>query len=216
MYGDFMVMVDAMIGRVLGALDKTSLRKDTLVIFTSDNGPVWYEEDVQRFAHDSSGGLRGMKADAWEAGHRMPFIVRWPGQVAAGSVSHQTICFTDLLATLATITEYPRKAATEGPDSYDFSGVLRGNQPTNKPVRPHLAMRSGSKFMTVRVGDWKLIDAQGSGGFSKPRRRDPKPGEPSGQLYNLKTDPSESTNVYDKHPNIVQRLQATLKGIVDP
>ena len=216
MYGDFMVMVDAMIGRVLGALDKTSLRKDTLVVFTSDNGPVWYEEDVQRFAHDSSGGLRGMKADAWEAGHRMPFIVRWPGQVAAGSVSHQTICFTDLLATLATITEYPRKAATEGPDSYDFSGVLRGNQPTNKPVRPHLAMRSGSKFMTVRVGDWKLIDAQGSGGFSKPRRRDPKPGEPSGQLYNLKTDPSESTNVYDKHPNIVQRLQATLKGIVDP
>ena len=206
-------MVDAMIGRVLGALDKAKLSEETLVLFTSDNGPVWYEEDVKRFGHDSSGGLRGMKADAWEAGHRMPFIVRWPGQVAAGSLSHQTICFTDVLATLAAITEYPRKA-TEGPDSHDFSGVLRGTHPSDKPVRPHLAMRSGNKFMTVRVGDWKLIDALGSGGFSNPKRIEPKPNEPIGQLYDLKNDPGETNNLYNQHPEKVRSLQATLKEIL--
>lgn len=213
MYGDFMVMVDAMIGRVLGSLEKAGMTEDTLVVFTSDNGPVWYEEDVERFGHDSSGGLRGMKADAWEAGHRMPFIVRWPGQVAAGSVSHQTICFTDLLATFASITGYDRKP-TEGPDSVDFSGVLRGTQPADKPVRAHLAMRSGSKHMVVRAGDWKLITALGSGGFSKPKRVEPEADGPKGQLYNLKTDPSESTNLYSKHPEKVKQLQKTLNAIV--
>ena len=105
MYGDFTMMVDHMIGRVLAALDKAKMTDDTLVIFSSDNGPVWYENDVERFGHDSSGGLRGMKADAWECGHRMPFIVRWPGSVAAGTVSDRLICFTDLLATFGELVE---------------------------------------------------------------------------------------------------------------
>jgi arylsulfatase A-like enzyme len=214
MYGDFLVMVDAMIGRVLGALDKADMTKDTLLVFTSDNGPVWYEEDVKRLDHDSSGGLRGMKADAWEAGHRMPFIVRWPGTVKAGSQSAQTICFTDLLATLAKITAYPRKPQKEGPDSYDFSGVLRGDHPPDKPVRPHLAMKSGSGYMTVREGPWKLIDGLGSGGFSKPKRIKPTADGPRGQLYNLKEDPAELNNLYSKHPEKVKQLQTTLQAIV--
>ena len=85
------------------ALEGKGLAQDTLLIFTSDNGPVWFEHDVERFGHDASGGLRGMKADAWENGHRMPFIARWPGHVEAGSVSDQTLCFTDLLATMAAL-----------------------------------------------------------------------------------------------------------------
>ena len=104
MYGDFTTMVDSMIGRVLKSLDETGLRKNTLVIFSSDNGPVWYEKDVAKFEHDSSGGLRGMKGDAWECGHRMPFVVRWPGSIKPASVSAGLICFTDLLATFAEIT----------------------------------------------------------------------------------------------------------------
>ena len=87
MYGDFVMMVDAQIGRVLAALRRANMQQNTLVIFTSDNGPVWYEADVARFQHDSAGGLRGMKADAWEAGHRMPFLVRWPGRVQPASHS---------------------------------------------------------------------------------------------------------------------------------
>ena len=123
MYGDFAEMVDSMIGRVLATLDRTGMSEDTLLVFTSDNGPVWYEADVERFQHDSSGGLRGMKADAWEAGHRLPFIVRWPNMVAAGSTSQQTICFTDIMATLASISGYPL-SADDAPDSFDFSAGL--------------------------------------------------------------------------------------------
>ncbi len=81
MYGDFAVMVDTMIGRVLDALRDAEMAEDTLVLFTSDNGPVWFPADVARFGHDSAGGLRGMKGDAWECGHRVPFVVRWPGVV---------------------------------------------------------------------------------------------------------------------------------------
>ena len=212
LYGDFTMMVDAMIGRVLGALENSGMADDTLVIFSSDNGPVWYDKDVKRFGHDSVAGLRGMKADAWEGGHRMPFIARWPGKVAPASVSDQTICFTDLLATFASITGYPRKP-TEGPDSYDFSKVLLGQQPGDQPVRPHLAMKSGGGHMSVRVGDWKLIDALGSGGFSKPSKVRPGKGDPAGQLYHLKDDPAEINNVYLERPDMVKKLRATLQAI---
>jgi arylsulfatase A len=214
MYGDFAVMVDAMIGRVLTSLDKAGLSDNTLVIFSSDNGPVWYDEDAERFGHDSSGGLRGMKADAWEAGHRMPFVIRWPDNVKADTVSHQTICFTDCLATLADLYDVPLQA-DDGPDSFSFLPVLRGQQPEDQPVRPSLVMQSGGGAMTVRVGDWKLIDRLGSGGFSEPRRVKPEPGEPAGQLYNLKDDLAETTNQFASQPDIVERLQAELNRVVD-
>jgi arylsulfatase A-like enzyme len=212
MYGDFTVMVDAMIGRVLKALDKAKMTDNTLVIVTSDNGPVWYDTDVERFDHDSSGGLRGMKADAWEAGHRMPFVVRWPGVVKADSVSHQTICFTDLLATFAAIVG-TELSADDGPDSFNLLPVLRGELSEDKPVRPSLAMASGNGTMTIRIGDWKLITGLGSGGFSTPRRVKPTPDGPNGQLYNLSADPSESRNLYARHPEVVKRLQAELKRV---
>ena len=99
MYGDFVVQLDDEVGRVVRALEETGLEKETLIIFSSDNGPVWYDADVRRLGHDSCGGLRGMKADTWEAGHRMPFIVRWPGITEPGTTTAQTICFTDILAT---------------------------------------------------------------------------------------------------------------------
>ena len=212
LYGDFMMMVDAMIGDVLKALDANSMREDTLVIFSSDNGPVWYAQDIEKFGHDSSGGLRGMKADAWEAGHRMPFIARWPGKVAAGSSTGHTICFTDLFATLAVICgkDLPHAA---GPDSLDFSPVLLGKQTEGKRVRPPIVMAAGGGTMLIRDGDWKLINALGSGGFSKPRKRKPQPGEPGGQLYNLSRDMAEKDNLYLEHPDIVARLQKKLDAI---
>ncbi len=203
-----------MIGRVLSALDAAHMTDDTLIIFTSDNGPVWYERDVKRFGHDSAGGLRGMKGDAWEAGHRMPFIVRWPGKVAAGSVSRQLVCFTDVLATLAAIVDYPL-ADNEGPDSFDFSRPLLGKQPDPTHARHSLVMKSARDVMTVRDGDWKLIDGLGSGGFSQPARIAPTPGQPSGQLYDLATDPGETVNQYDKHSEIVRRLKQILHAVLE-
>ena len=125
MYGDFMAMVDHMIGRVLITLDQSGMKEDTLVIFSSDNGPVWYDKDTERYEHASTGGMRGMKGDAYEGGHRMPFLVRWPGEIEAGSVSNQTVCFTDVLATVAEITGRALKE-DEGPDSFSFLGSFKG------------------------------------------------------------------------------------------
>ena len=212
MYGDFTEMVDAMIGRVLESLDRHQMRDETLVVFTSDNGPVWYESDVDRFGHDSSGGWRGMKADAWEAGHRMPLIVRWPGQVGTGTTSKQTICFTDLMATFATITG-ATLAEDEGLDSFDFSAVLTGKQAEGKPVRPSLPIRSGSGMMTIREGRWKLIQGLGSGGFSQPRKVDPQPDGPRGQLYDLDQDPGETRNLYAERPQVVRHLEQLVSDV---
>ena len=214
-YGDFVMMADAQIGRVLAALERADMIQDTLLIFTSDNGPMWLPADVARFGHDAEGGLRGMKGDAWEAGHRMPFIVRWPGRVNAGTVSGQTICFTDILATFADIcgTKLPAGA---GPDSFSFLPVLEGRQPKGLPVRGPIVMQAGSSSaMMIRSGDWKLINQLGSGGFSKPSVIYPKPGEPAGQLYNLRDDLTETNNLYLNHPEIVARLQAEMQRIVN-
>ena len=205
-------MVDAMIGKILNALEDNSMRENTLVIFTSDNGPVWYDQDVRRFDHDSSGGLRGMKADAWENGHRMPFIVRWPNKIAAGSVTDQTICFTDLMATFAAMTN-AKLPPGAGPDSFDIMPVLLGQQPADQPIRGPIAMAAGSGMMMVRSGDWKLIDGLGSGGFSKPKNVRPTADGPAGQLYNLANDLRESKNVYADNPEIVSRLEAELGRI---
>jgi arylsulfatase A len=214
MYGDFVMMVDAQIGRVLAALEKADMTQDTLLVFTSDNGPMWLPADVARFGHTAAGGLRGMKGDAWEGGHRMPFIVRWPGRVKAGTISDQTICFTDLLATFADIcgAKLPSGA---GPDSFSFLPVLEGRQPKGQPIRGPIVMQAGSSSaMMIRSGDWKLINQLGSGGFSQPKTIKPGPGDPAGQLYNLHDDPAETTNLYLKHPEIVARLEVEMQRIV--
>lgn len=217
MYGDFVMMVDAQIGRVLAALENANLMQDTLLIFTSDNGPMWLPADVARLGHDAAGGLRGMKGDAWEAGHRMPFIVRWPGRVKAGTVSDQTICFTDLLATFAEIcgAALPDEA---GPDSFSFVPVLDGVRPADRPIRPPIVMHAGSapSMMMIRSGDWKLINGLGSGGFTKPSLIKPKPGEPAVQLYNLRTDPAETTNLAAQHPDKVKELLSALQTASGP
>ena len=214
MYGDFVMMVDAQIGRVLAALEKADMTQDTLLIFTSDNGPMWLPADVVRLGHDAAGGLRGMKGDAWEAGHRMPFIVRWPGRVSAGSVSDRTICFTDLLATFADVCGVKLPAGA-GPDSFSFLSALEGRSPKDQPVRGPIVMRAGSSpAMMIRSGDWKFINQLGSGGFTQPKTIQPAPGGPQGQLYNLREDRAETNNLYLKHPEIVARLEAEMQRIV--
>ncbi|MED5382136.1 MAG: arylsulfatase, partial [Verrucomicrobiota bacterium] len=212
MYGDFLVMVDAMIGRVVEALDKAGMSDDTLLFFTSDNGPVWYDADVQRFGHDSVGGLRGMKADAWEGGHRMPFIARWPGRIRAGSTSRQTICFTDMLATFAAVAD-AKLPPDAGPDSFNILPVLLGKQPEAKPIRGPIVIPARRGMMSIRSGHWKLITGLGSGGFSKPSNTKPQPGGPVGQLYHLGNDLAETRNLYQEKPKIVNSLLAKLEQI---
>ena len=211
MYGEFCSMVDAEVGKVLQALEKRKLASDTMVIFTSDNGPVWYDADVQRFGHDAAGGLRGMKADAWEAGHRMPFLLRWPKVVKPGSVSSRLICFTDLMATFADLTNTELQAS-KALDSQSFLPALTNPSAAHPPRMP-IVMKAGSGAMLIRDGKWKLINQLGSGGFSNPKRIRPEKGGPKGQLYDLSADPSEKTNLWGKHPELVQELSERLEQI---
>jgi len=207
-YGDFAMMTDAMIGRLLQALDETEQSDNTLVIFSSDNGPVWYPDDTQRTGHDSTGGFRGMKGSSWEAGHRMPFIARWPGKVKAGSTTGQTICFTDLLATFAAMVERPLPDGA-GPDSFNFLPVLLGKQDDGKPVRSHLVVNQ-----SLRSGSWKWIDGRERLLFFKPESGSyPAKDEPPGQLYNLADDPHETKNLAGIYPDRVAEMKAMLAAI---
>lgn len=214
LYGDFTAMVDHMIGRVLETLRAQHMAEDTLVIFSSDNGPVWYPKDVAAFGHDAVGGLRGMKGDAYEGGHRMPFLVRWPGVVEAGSSSDRLICFTDVLATLADLTDYPL-ATADGPDSFSFLPTLQG---VAQSERGPLLLVSARGHRALREGRWKLIDELGSGGFSDGfgasyRARAAEPGGPAGQLFDLSADPAESTNLWLERPDVVRRMSTVLEQV---
>lgn len=213
MYAQFVAQVDASFGQILQALDDTGQADHTIVVFTSDNGPVWYPADIKKYDHDSVGGLRGMKADAYEGGHRMPFIVRWPGRIKPGSTSDKLVSFVDVLATAAELTgqALPTDA---GEDSFSFLAELLGREATD-PQRDHLLIGRSPAEQAVRRGDWKLIPFLGSGGFTKPRKIKPGPDDPKGQLYNLADDPGEKRNVYADHPQIVKQLTDLAARVVN-
>lgn len=208
LYGDYVRETDAMVGRVLDALERNGQAPDTVVIFTSDNGAHWKPDDQRQFPnHKANGDWRGMKADVWEGGHRIPFVIRWPGQVAPGTTSTETASLTDFMATAAAIAgaSLPEDAAE---DSFDLTPALK--RTNRKPIRSSIIDHSIDGMFTIRQGDWKLALGLGSGGFSHPARIDPAPGGPQGQLYDLARDPGEKTNVWAEHPEIVARLTALL------
>lgn len=208
-YGDFVRMVDDYVGQVLAAIDSLGLRDNTLVVFTSDNGPFWRPNMIERYGHDASGIYRGMKADIWDGGHRVPLIVRWPGNIAAGTQSDQLIGLTDFLATAAAVAGRELKPG-EGEDSYNMLPVLLGESAA--PIRTTLIQQSSQGHMAIRKGKWKLIPLRGSGGFSEPQTYEPKPGEPQGQLYDLDADPREENNLYDAQPEVVEELAGLLQA----
>lgn len=210
LYGDFVAQVDATVGALLDALERNAQAENTLVIFTSDNGPVWYPADVERFEHAATGPWRGMKGDAWEGGHRMPFLARWPGRAPAGATCAQTLCFTDLLATAADLCGRPLPEGTTE-DSHSLLPVLLDpSAATTRTTTVHKADASA-----IREGRWKLINHLGSGGFSSPRRVEPVEGGPRGQLYDLEADPGETTNLWDEQPEVVERLSAALAAYAE-
>ena len=215
-YGDFVVEVDWTVGQVVEALQRNGLTGNTLIIVTSDNGSparTKIRRDpysiMEIYGHYPNGDLRGIKADAWDGGHREPFIVRWPGRIPAGTTNDEIICLTDLMATCAAIVgaKLPSNAAE---DSFNILPALSG-QKLDKPIREAVVHHSVSGMFAIRQGKWKLILGLGSGGFTRPQRIEPEPGGPKGQLYNLEDDLAESNNLWSKHPEIVERLTNLLE-----
>lgn len=207
-YGDFVAQVDASVGRIVKALDDAKLAGNTLLIFTSDNGAYWLPEEIEKWGHRANGNLRGQKADLWEGGHRVPFVVRWPGHHAAGATRKELLCLTDVLATVAEVVGV-KLPADAGEDSFSFLSALRGDK-REHPIRDAIVHHSGDGTFAIRQGPWKLALALGSHGFSVPHDIKPKPGEAKGQLYNLNDDPLERDNRWLAKPEIVARLTALL------
>lgn len=209
-YGDFVVQVDHSIGQILAALKEQKFADNTLVIVTSDNGSHWPEGDITKWKHDANAGYRGQKADIHEGGHRVPFLVRWPGVVAAGSVDNGVHCLTDVFATLADVVDYqlPEVAAE---DSFSLLQELKGKK-TSSPRAPVIHHSANGTF-AIRDGNTKLIAGLGSGGFTRPSVIKPEPDGPKVQLYDLAVDRNEKTNLALEHPELVKRLQKKLQEL---
>lgn len=206
-YGDFVMQTDAAVGEILAALDRAGLAGNTLVIFTSDNGcsPMAGIGKLEAQGHFVSAQFRGSKADLWEGGHRVPFLVRWPARVQAGTRSDRAICHTDLLATCAEILG-AKLPDTAGEDSVSLLPTLIA---ADKPApREPVVHHSISGKFAIRQGAWKLALCAGSGGWSQGG------GPESPQLYDLAADPGETKNLAAEKPGIVTDLTARLEKIV--
>jgi arylsulfatase A len=205
-YGDFVMETDRAVGEVLSSLDKAGLADDTLVVFTSDNGcsPAADTIALENQGHFASAGFRGYKADIWDGGHRVPFIVRWPGAVKPESRSDRLVCLTDVFATCADIVG-ANVPATAGEDSISFLPELLGKPDAGRAAVVHHSILG--RF-AIRDGKWKLCLCGGSGGWSTGG------GTESPQLYDMAADPGETKNLTAAQPEVVTRLTKLLEMFV--
>lgn len=214
MYGDFILQVDDVVGRLVQALKDKNQYENTIIIFASDNGcsPKANFPELARVNHNPSLIYRGHKADIYEGGHRVPFIVQWPKQIKQAKTVTSIICTTDLMATLADLVNYelPDDA---GEDSFSFLPLLLGD--AEKTFSRHaIVHHSIDGNFAIRKDKWKLILCSGSGGWSYPRTQEELKGLPSMQLFNLENDPSETQNIIASHPDKVQELKTLLTSYI--
>lgn len=219
-HGDFIFQMDDIVGQLLALLKELEIDENTLVMFSSDNGPEIAPSVQMRKDHGHNGARpwRGIKRDNWEGGHRVPMIARWPARIAPRRVTDQTFCLTDVLATCAAIvganlSEFPIE------DSVDFFSVLKGEAEEGKPLRRATLHQTWTLKLAVRQGPWKYLDHQGSGGNNyrqerlKPLRvRATHPDAPA-QLYQLEDDPGETNNLINSHPAKAKEMKALLEAM---
>jgi arylsulfatase A-like enzyme len=222
-HGDFIHELDWIVGQLMETLDRLGVADNTIVIFSSDNGPETTSVVHMRadYEHDPARPWRGMKRDQWEAGHRVPLIVRWPGKIQPSSTSNQLTSLTDIMATLAQVVgaQLPSGSAQ---DSFNMLPVWLSQD--RQAIRPYMLTQAfgGERTLSIRKDHWKYIDHPGSGGNRYENNPELKrfilpesaPSAP-GQLYNLELDPGETTNLYLKHPDMVTELKDLLKGLVE-
>lgn len=213
-YGDFCLQVDDLVGQIMAALERNGVADDTILVFTADNGcsPMADFEELAQVGHHPSYVFRGHKADIYEGGHRIPLLVRWPGEIAAGSTTDETVCLVDLLATMADIhgNTLPDDTAEDSVSNLSVwrGGIRDGN------LREATIHHSVDGSFSIRAGRWKLEMCPGSGGWSFPRPGKESEGLPPIQLYDLQADIGECTNVQDEHPDIVEQLTDLLTRYV--
>ena len=213
-YGDFVLMVDAMLGKVLSAVEKAGISENTIVVFTSDNGcsPSANFGELKAKGHNPSYIFRGHKADLFDGGHRIPCVVRWPARIKTHQVD-QTVCLNDFMATFANVTGYKLKD-NEGEDSYNLMPLLLNTNP-QPAIREATVHHSIDGAFTIRKGEWKLLFSAGSGGWSSPKSNEPNyKSLPPVQLYNVKSDPGEAKNLYAEFPAVVAELTALMKKYI--
>ena len=213
-YGDFMEETDYRVGQVLDALKENGLEENTLVIFSSDNGAesnCAYQRDT--YQHYSCMNFKGGKRDIYEGGHRVPFLMRWPEGLKAGMQINNPVCQVDYLATIAEIVgaDIPEYA---GEDSYSLYPLMVNNTKTKYDSERPVIHHSFKGYMAIRQGKWKLNLVRGSGGSLAPVLIIPAEGEAKYELYDIENDPSESTNLYFEHPEIVKELEAKMAEII--
>jgi arylsulfatase A len=227
--GDLVWLFDWMVGEILGVLKRAHLEKNTMLIVTSDNGALPGdrcldekgniilddngEEYYHTYGHKSCYNWRGYKAHIWEGGHREPLLIRYPEKTKAGFVSDQLVCLTDFMETFAEMFNYNLLQNT-AEDSVSFFPLITSNM-SNNSRRKNLVHHSAEGVFSLRVGNWKYIhETTGSGGWPPPKGGGPQPGSP-GQLYNIKKDPGEETNLYYKYLRIVNKLKKLLAAIIN-
>ncbi|MET2984442.1 sulfatase family protein [Aureibaculum conchae] len=212
-YADFMMEIDDYMGQLQKVVEKAGISENTIIIFTSDNGcsPQADFKILEEKGHNPSYIYRGHKADIYEGGHRVPFIVKWPKKIEPNSVSNKTICTTDLLATVADLTN-TKLEDNEGEDSFSMLPLFTNN---GDYLRESTVHHSINGSFAIRKGKWKMIFCSGSGGWS-----DPKPNSdiiktlPKYQLYDLEKDPSEQQNLYENNDEIALELEKLIIDII--
>jgi arylsulfatase A len=218
---DKVLWVNKSVGRITDSLNKTVQADNTLIIYTSDNGPVAFSGKDLKQGHDASGPYRGFKTDAWDGGTRVPFIVRWPGKIKPGTTNDNLLCLTDIIATFSAVLNKPLPDWA-GEDSFNQLPSFLGEANAG---RESMITQSYTGILSIRSGKWKLIlDTKGSGGFYRyspevQRHTTMSPWRPdmsdSGQLYEIESDPYETTDVFDKHPDVVDELKNQLRSYIN-
>jgi len=215
LYGDYVCEVDWVVGQIIKALERNNIAENTIVIFTSDNGSPGRDGtnysgkggSVKDYGHLPNSNLRGYKGDIWEAGHRVPFIVRWPDKVKNGVTNDELICQVDIMRTMANILRY-KLPENAGEDSYTILPALL--QENVQPIREALVHHSWNGSFAIRKGKWKLILTERSGGFGNNNHEGQNGSAPPGQLYNIENDIKEQNNLYNQYPGIVEELKLLL------
>lgn len=216
MYGDFVMQVDDVVRQIREVLEHRGISENTLLVFTSDNGcsPKANFQELAKVNHNPNYMFRGAKADIFEGGHHVPFIIEWPKIALKNSTSDKTICTTDFFATCAEIIGY-QIPDNEAEDSFSMLPLISGETEANS--REYTVHHSINGSLAIRWGIWKLIFCPDSGGWSEPKPQDiknPKLKLPDMQLYNLKADIGETNNLVNVFPEKVSVLKAALKKII--